>query len=53
MSEETITITKKQYERLRYNSILLDYLEGCGAVDNWEGYSEARREMQEDEHDLD
>lgn len=40
MSEETITITKKEYEELSNDSLLLSFLEGHG-VDNWQGYDDA------------
>jgi len=38
MSEEMVTISKKQYEGLLERSLWLNYLEQAG-VDNWEGYS--------------
>ena len=40
MSEEMITITKAEYDRLCEDSEWLSYLEGAG-VDNWEGFDEA------------
>jgi hypothetical protein len=40
MDEETITITKKEYESLLKDSRFLGCLEGAG-VDNWDGYSYA------------
>lgn len=43
MSEETITITKAEYIRLRKSDLFLEYLQG-GGVDNWEWYDEACRE---------
>lgn len=41
--EEMVTITKKEYERLRRNEDLLECLNDSG-VDNWEWYDEAMRE---------
>jgi len=40
-TEETITITKKEYESLLEDSKWLQALEGAG-VDNWSGYDYAR-----------
>jgi hypothetical protein len=40
MSEETVTITKKEYDRLLADSRFLECLE-AGGVDNWDWYSEA------------
>lgn len=37
---ETITIYKDEYERLRKNTTLLWSLRACG-VDNWQGYDDA------------
>jgi phage pi2 protein 07 len=47
MPEETITITKKEYESLLEDSKKLLYLEGAG-VDNWEGYDLAMEQMNEE-----
>jgi hypothetical protein len=44
--EETITISKKEYENLLKDSKKLSALENAG-VDNWEGYDYARELMQE------
>lgn len=38
--EETITISKKEYERLLKDSARLQALEN-GGVDNWQGYDYA------------
>lgn len=49
--EEMITITKKEYDRLKEDSEWLDCLEQAG-VDNWDGIDNAmeiKREEQEDE----
>ena len=35
--EETVTITRKEYERLSEDSRILGNLRAAG-VDNWEGY---------------
>lgn len=45
---ETVTISKQQYEGLYHDSALLGSLRANG-VDNWEGYSEAVREINRDE----
>lgn len=47
MNEETITITKKEYESLKEDARWLQYLEGAG-VDNWEGYDYARELWREE-----
>ncbi len=41
MDEETITITKSEYDRLVKDSEWLDCLEAAG-VDNWQGFDDAR-----------
>ena len=49
MNEETVTITKAEYDQLCKDAELLSYLEAAG-VDNWEGFDEAiqmRREAEE------
>ena len=40
MSEEMVTITKTEYERLRKRDNFLECLEVAG-VDNWNGYDYA------------
>ena len=50
--EEMITITKKEYDELIKDSDFLSCLESCG-VDNWEGYSDARRMNKDDEDEDD
>lgn len=49
-TEETITITKKEYNSLRKDSRELAALE-AGGVDNWEWYGESLKEFwaEEDE----
>ena len=44
--EETITISKKEYESLLEDQKLLQCLQGAG-VDNWSGYDYAIEMMQE------
>jgi len=44
--EETITISKKEYEELLKDSQFLDCLRGAG-VDNWDGYDHAMEMMKE------
>ena len=46
--EETITISKEEYESLLEDSKFLRALENAG-VDNWEGYDFARDLYDEDE----
>lgn len=48
MNEETVTISKSEYDRLMRDSVFLESLLYC-VVDNLEGYSEARKLMREDE----
>ena len=51
MSEEVemVTITKKEYDRLKHSEMTLECLEAAG-VDNWDGYAYAQElmEMQEE-----
>lgn len=49
MIEETVTISKKEYDELVKNSQFLECLRGAG-VDNWDGYSCAWEMM--DEYDV-
>ena len=44
--EETITISKKEYESLLEDQKLLQCLQGAG-VDNWSGYDYAMEMMKE------
>ena len=41
MSEETVTISKEEYDRLNENERFLCALQGAG-VDNWDGYVDAQ-----------
>jgi hypothetical protein len=41
---ETVTISKKEYDKLKENTDFLECLEACG-VDNWNGYSHAQDMM--------
>lgn len=43
MSDETITITKAEYDRLIRAELFLECL-NAGGVDNWEWYGEACQE---------
>ncbi len=52
MERETITITKKEYEKLKDDSKWLSCLEAAG-VDNWEGYDFARELLDDDDDDDD
>jgi hypothetical protein len=47
MNEETVTISKKEYESLKEDARWLQCLEGAG-VDNWEGYDYARELLNEE-----
>lgn len=49
--EETITITKKEYDQLVEDQRFLYALQGAG-VDNWEGYSYALELLEEDDEKL-
>ena len=40
MSEQFVTITKKEYEKLKEDRRLLEALVAAG-IDNWDGYDEA------------
>ena len=48
MTNETVTISKEEYESLLEDRKWLQALEGAG-VDNWEGYSFARELLNENE----
>lgn len=48
MNNETVTISKKEYESLLEDRKWCIALENAG-VDNWEGYDYARELMNEDE----
>ena len=43
MNEETVTITKKEYDSLKDDSFLLQCLQNAG-VNNWGGYDFAMEE---------
>lgn len=47
-SEDTVTITLKEYHSLRQDSNFLSCLEACG-VDNWSGYDDAREMFNDEE----
>lgn len=46
-SEKTITITVSEYNSLVKDSEFLSCLEACG-VDNWNGYGDACKMLEED-----
>ena len=46
MSEETVTISEEEYDRLIENERFLCALQGAG-VDNWDGYSDAQDILEE------
>ena len=45
--EETITISKKEYESLLEDQKLLQALQGAGVAYNWSGYDYAMEMMKE------
>lgn len=45
-TDDTVTISRKEYDQLQKDADMLNALEACG-VDNWEGYSEAHKYLQE------
>ncbi|MGL5650013.1 MAG: hypothetical protein ACRDDY_19460 [Clostridium sp.] len=47
MKKEMVTITKQEYEGLKYDSEFLNCLEACG-VDNWQGYYDAKEMLEEE-----
>ncbi len=51
-NKETITISKKEYDKLKKDSNLLGWLKGTG-VDNWEGYSGACGMMEKNNENMD
>lgn len=50
MSDETITITKKEYDGLKEDEAKLQALEDEG-VDNWSGYDYAMQALREPRDD--
>jgi hypothetical protein len=48
MTNEMVTIPKKEYEQLKEDSEWLGYLRSAG-VDNWSGYEYAHELKREDE----
>lgn len=49
MTDETVTLSKEEYDNLCARDEWLSYLEAAG-VDNWEGYNYAM-EMRDEEKD--
>ena len=47
-TDDTVTISRKEYDQLQKDADMLNALEACG-VDNWEGYSEAHAYLREQE----
>ena len=47
-TDDTVTISRKEYDQLQKDAGMLNALEACG-VDNWEGYSEAHRLREQQE----
>lgn len=54
MTEDTITINKREYNQLLKDQLMLQALEE-GGVDNWDWWGEAIQRYQEllEEHDID
>lgn len=50
MQEDTVTISRKEYEDLLEDQFFLNCLESAG-VDNWEGYEYAQEEFNKGEND--
>ena len=50
MDEETVTISRAEYDSLKDSEFKLECLEGAG-VDNWNGYSYAMEEYYNLEED--
>ena len=48
-AEETITITRKEYDELIHDSKVLNALY-AGGVDNWEWYGESLSNMEDEEN---
>ena len=46
MSEETVTISKEEYDKLNDSERFLNALEAAG-VDNWDGYGYAQDILEE------
>ena len=46
MSEKTITLSQNYYDKLQRDSKFLECLYSAG-VDNWDGYEEAQKMMDE------
>ena len=49
-ADDTVTISRKEYNQLQKDAVMLNALEACG-VDNWEGYSEAHEYMRKQEEE--
>lgn len=45
-NKETVTITQKEYKRLKKKALWLSCLENAG-VDNWDGYDYAQEILEE------
>ena len=48
--DETVTISRKEYDQLKKDTDMLNALKAC-VVDNWEGYSEAHKYLREQEEE--
>ena len=49
-TDDTVTISRKEYNQLQKAAAMLNALETCG-VDNWEGYSEAHEYLRTQEEE--
>jgi hypothetical protein len=50
MEDDTVTISRKEYESLKEDAALLAHLEANG-VNNWEGYSHPSWDDEDDDDD--
>ena len=51
MANETVTISKANYDDLCADAAFLQILENCG-VDNWQGYDDANEDFQANFYDV-
>lgn len=50
MASDNVTILRSEYDELVKDSLKLGALEACG-VDNWDGYEESLRSLDQSEPD--
>ena len=49
-TDDTVTISRKEYDQLQKDAGMLNALEACG-VSNWEWYSEAHEYLRKQEEE--